>query len=75
MNSNIAAPVNFCVCISVFLHMSLHSEDILFTNVEDGKWEQEMEREQNFKIHTSYVCRTLFVKKHAFYALTASIPV
>lgn len=45
MNSNIAAPRNFCVYIFVSLHMSLHSEDVLFMNVEDGKLEREMEWE------------------------------
>lgn len=42
MNSNIAAPMNFCACSFVSLHMSLHNEDVLFMSVEDGKWEREM---------------------------------
>lgn len=41
MNSNIADPMHFCVCIFVSLHMSLHTGD-LFMNVGDGKWEREM---------------------------------
>lgn len=42
MNSNIAAPMNFCACIFVSLHMSLQTEDVLFINFEDEKWEREM---------------------------------
>jgi len=42
MNSNIADPIHFCVCIFISLHMSLHSGDVMFVNAGNGKWEREM---------------------------------
>lgn len=40
MDSNIADPMHFCVYIFISLHMSLHTGDALFMNVDGGKWER-----------------------------------
>lgn len=76
MNSSIAAPMNFCVCIFVSLHMPLHSEDVLLMNVEDGKWEREMRR--GAELQNSYILQPELVQlcyKTCILCSNASIPV